>query len=145
MQHVAQAECVGHMLPAYSAADSWSVLRRWQGLLRLQASYPHNHRLSGGCWRIGWFQAPGRFSRAAAQLPIDSIDRLFYPACFFVWDREELYMACEAILLQRSRPWPIHPSRMANSRPVQASEVSVVLRILFFFDSLKASFHSLAF
>ena len=102
----------------------------WQGLINLFFNYSFNHLFVGGRLVLGWFQAPYSFSKMAALDIRDERDYLYYPACFIVWPDyvEQVQMACEAILLQNCRPWWVHVTRVRNSRPVTAQELSPAQR-----------------
>ena len=90
------------------------------GLLRLLYQYVYRNRFHGGREYLGWFLCPREFSAANARLPASDDDTRWYPAVFVVWDQadDEANMACEAILLQGSRPWRVHVSRMWLSMSV---------------------------
>ena len=97
------------------------------GLLRLLYQYVFRDRLNGGHGGdreyLGWFLCPHEFSARNARLPASHHDTRWYPAVFVVWSDTEANMACEAILLQGSRPWRVHRSRMWLSMSVaQARE-----------------------
>ena len=84
------------------------------------------YMMAGACGRLmmGWSQAPLHFCISASRYPVDlGRDCMFYPACFIMWGQwsEEVAMACEAILLQQSKPWWVHISRVRNARLVKAS------------------------
>jgi len=101
----------------------------WIGLRQLFMSYPYSYRLVGGMLSMGWFQAPHNFGRASSQMPVDPHrDTLYYPACFVIWSDTDniISMACEAILLQSSRPWRVHRTRMVNARPAAEIDFCVL-------------------
>ena len=67
--------------------------------------------------RMGWFTAPGPFSRNQAEEDVrtDQYPNHTYPAVFYVDDVAlvgSYTMWCEAILVRRSRSWRVHPSRV---------------------------------
>ena len=97
------------------------------GLLHLLYQYVFRSRLyvfqsrfRDGREYLGWFLCPREFSAENARLPASDDDTRWYPAVFVVWDQDddEANMACEAILLQGSRPWRVHVSRMWLSMSV---------------------------
>ena len=90
------------------------------GLLHLLYHYVFRSRFHGGREYLGWFLCPREFSAENARLPASDDDTRWYPAVFVVWDQadDEANMACEAILLQGSRPWRGHVSRMWLSMSV---------------------------
>ena len=97
------------------------------GLLHLLYQYVFRSRLNvfqsrfrDGREYLGWFLCPREFSAENARLPASDDDTRWYPAVFVVWDQDddEANMACEAILLQGSRPWRVHVSRMRLSMSV---------------------------
>ena len=90
------------------------------GLLRLLSQYVYRNRFHGGREYLGWILCPREFSAANARLPASDADTQWYPAVFVVWDNrdDEANMACEAILLQGSRPWRVQIGRMWLSMSV---------------------------
>ena len=92
-------------------------------------SYPYSYCLGGGMLSMGWFHAPHNFGRASSQMPVDPHrDTLYYPTCFVIWSDTDniISMACEAILLQSSRPWRVHRTRMVNARPAAEIDFCVL-------------------
>ena len=100
----------------------------WHGMHRLLSEYVYQYRFQGGRLYLGWFRCPHHFSAGNARLPASPEDRQYYPAVFVIWDDDddEVEMACEAILLQGSRPWRVHRSRVWASMPLE--EVMLALR-----------------
>ena len=85
------------------------------GLVHLFDEY--NFRIKFECkdaqQYLGWFLCLCKFSRENAQLPALNDDKRYYPAVFAQWyGYDHVLMACEAILLQQSRPWWVHKSRV---------------------------------
>ena len=97
------------------------------GLLRLLDQYVFRNRFYGGREYLGWFRCPREFSAANARLPASNTDTQFYPAVFVLWDSydDEANMACEAILLQGSRPWRVHRSRVWISMSVEEARAQI--------------------
>ena len=74
---------------------------------RFKFEFEHAHQY------LGWFLCPCKFSRENAQLPALNSDKRYYPAVFAQrYGDDHVLMACEAILLQQSRPWWVHISRV---------------------------------
>ena len=83
------------------------------GLLHLFDRYNFRHQFEHGHQCLGWFLCPIPFSRQNAFLPRFDNDSQFYPAVFVLWHgRDDVLMACEAILLAQSRPWLVDISRV---------------------------------
>ena len=100
------------------------------GLLHLLYQYVFRSRFRGGHEYLGWFLCPREFSAENARLPASDHDTRWYPAVFVVWDQDddEANMACEAILLQGSRPWRVHVSRMWLSMSVAEAREQISQR-----------------
>ena len=100
------------------------------GLLHLLYQYVFRSRFRGGREYLGWFLCPREFSAENARLPASDHDTRWYPAVFVVWDQDddEANMACEAILLQGSRPWRVHVSRMWLSMSVAEAREQISQR-----------------
>ena len=100
------------------------------GLLHLLYQYVFRSRFRGGHEYLGWFLCPREFSAENARLPASDHDTRWYPAVFVVWDQDddEANMACEAILLQGSRPWRVHVSRMQLSMSVAEAREQISQR-----------------
>ena len=70
----------------------------------------------------GWFTAPSSFSKANARQPLEDIPGFRYPAVFARSEQhasgtttiyaEEYYMWCQHILIQKSRYWVVHHTRV---------------------------------
>ena len=98
-----------------------------RGLLRLLEQNIIRNRFYGDREYLEWFRCPHEFSAANARLPALNTDTQFYPAVFVLWDSfvDEANMACEAILLQGSRPWRVHTSRVWISMSVEETREQI--------------------
>ena len=65
-----------------------------------------------GPWAAAWFTPPSPFSRANAMLNVDAYSDEPYPAFVYVDVDGTIYMWCLSILIQFSRWWVVHPSRI---------------------------------
>ena len=95
-----------------SADHPWGI-RVWEGCQTLFTTYPHTHWMTDQL-HFGYFAAPLRFSKAAAQSPCCPIANprgpYLYPAVIVM---SSMYpgwgvVACVNILMQKSKPWWVH-------------------------------------
>ena len=93
--------------------------RVWQGLAQMFFNqYQYAYLFSNDATRltVGWFLCPSNFGRANAQAAATQGDRFWFPAVFE--DTDDPYtirMACLNIVINSSRPWWVHRSRVHNT------------------------------
>ena len=87
----------------------------WDGLISMLHTYPHNYKL--GPQLVGSLALPGLAERHVCE---DRVQHDYYPAVFSEDTPDATYvrMACLNIIIEGSKIWWVHRSRMVNSRPI---------------------------
>ena len=92
----------------------------WSGLISMLHAYPHKYKL--GPQLVGWFALPTPFSKGQAEHHVceDRMQHDYYPAIFSedTPDAICVRMACLNIIIEGSKIWWVHRSRMVNWRPI---------------------------
>ena len=88
--------------------------RVFDGMMVLLAQYPFNYLMTGQVY-CGWFALPDPFSRDQAAKPRTDMETNWYPTVFVGDDTDEFKrIACENMLIKKTKPWWVHESRVQN-------------------------------
>ena len=91
----------------------------------------HSPGRFGGPWHAAWFTPPVPFGRRNAQRPLSDPalevgER--YPCLIFIDDTDDtIYMWCLSIVIQWSRWWIVHPSRIVIAASYPAGHIHLEL------------------